>query len=56
VDASDRSGVAASGPARLEKGQRFPELTAAAASGEEMTLPGALDGAWALVVFYRGHW
>ncbi len=41
---------------RLENGDRFPSLTAARVDGESMSLPEDVEGAWALVAFYRGHW
>lgn len=43
-------------PTRLENGDVFPTVSAAAADGSEMTLPDDLEGSWALIVFYRGHW
>ncbi len=43
-------------PNRLENGEVFPTVTASAVDGGEMTLPDDLEGSWALVVFYRGHW
>lgn len=41
---------------RLENGDRLPSLTAPRAEGGSMTLPDDVQGAWALVAFYRGHW
>lgn len=43
-------------PARLETDEVFPTVTAPVADDGEMTLPDDLEGSWALVVFYRGHW
>lgn len=43
-------------PTRLETGEVFPTVSASAADGGKMTLPDDLEGSWALVVFYRGHW
>lgn len=41
---------------RLENGQRFPEITASVVDGSPMTLPEEIEGVWALLIFYRGHW
>ena len=41
---------------KLENGDRLPSLTADRADGGSMTLPEDVEGQWALVVFYRGHW
>lgn len=43
-------------PIRLENGEVFPAVTASAVDDGEMTLPDDLEGSWALIVFYRGHW
>lgn len=43
-------------PGKLENGEVFPTVSASAVDGGEMTLPHDLEGSWALVVFYRGHW
>lgn len=41
---------------RLENGDRFPTLTAPTVDGGETTLPDDLEGDWAVLIFYRGHW
>lgn len=42
--------------ARLEKDDTLPTLTASAVEGGQMTLPDDFEGAWSVLVFYRGHW
>lgn len=41
---------------RLENGDRLPSLTAPRVEGGSLTLPDDVEGQWALVAFYRGHW
>lgn len=41
---------------RVENGERMPTVRADRVDGDPMTLPDDLEGRWALVVFYRGHW
>ena len=41
---------------RLHNGERFPTITASRVRGGEMTIPQDLEGRWAVVLFYRGHW
>lgn len=43
-------------PTRLGNGEVFPTVTAPAVDNGAMTLPDDLEGSWALIVFYRGHW
>ena len=40
---------------RLDNGDPFPQLTAPRVGGDTMTLPGEIEGKWAVVVFYRGN-
>ena len=42
--------------ALLAPGDPFPTLTFARAGGDPFTLPGVLDGAFGVVLFYRGSW
>ncbi len=41
---------------RLRNGERFPTITASRVGGSEMTIPHELEGRWAVLLFYRGHW
>ena len=41
---------------KLDAGQRFPSMTLSLVGGGSVTLPDGLDGAYALILFYRGHW
>ena len=41
---------------KLGAGATFPAMTLSRTSGEAFELPGDLDGAYAVVLFYRGHW
>jgi peroxiredoxin len=41
---------------RLRNGDRFPTITAPSIEGGEMTIPQELEGRWAVLLFYRGHW
>ena len=41
---------------KLGPGTAFPEMTLDLVGGGSITLPGDLDGKYAFVVFYRGHW
>ena len=40
----------------LAPGDPFPTLTFARAGGDPFTLPDVLDGAFGVVLFYRGSW
>lgn len=40
----------------LINGQQFPTMTASRVGGGEMTIPQDLEGRWAILLFYRGHW
>ena len=40
----------------LRNGEHFPTITASLVGGGEMTIPQDLEGQWAVVLFYRGHW
>jgi peroxiredoxin len=42
--------------ARLENGDRFPDLTLSLVGGGTLTLPGALAGSYGVILFYRGAW
>ena len=35
---------------------RFPTITGTTADGETATLPEDVQGSWAVLLFYRGHW
>ncbi|GMR12537.1 MAG: hypothetical protein BMS9Abin29_0727 [Gemmatimonadota bacterium] len=35
---------------------RFPTITGTTTDGETVTLPHDVDGAWSVLLFYRGHW
>jgi peroxiredoxin len=41
---------------RLSNGEHFPTITASRVGGGEMTIPRNLEGRWAVLLFYRGHW
>ena len=41
---------------KLGIGARFPRLTLAVGGGRTMTLPDDLKSAYAVILFYRGHW
>jgi hypothetical protein len=41
---------------KLGPGSAFPEMTLGLVGGGSINLPGDLDGKYAFVVFYRGHW
>ena len=41
---------------RLENGDTLPHLTAPTVDGATITLPDDVEGHWALLAFYRGHW
>lgn len=41
---------------RLRNGERFPTIAASRVGGGEMTIPQDLEGQWAVLLFYRGHW
>ncbi len=40
----------------LKNGQQFPTITTSRVDGGEMTIPHDLEGRWAVLLFYRGHW
>ncbi len=40
----------------LDRGDEFPTVRAAAVGGKPMTLPDDVEGVWAVLIFYRGHW
>lgn len=40
----------------LRVGQRFPDMTARATDGSELTLPASVAGHDSVLLFYRGHW
>ena len=40
----------------LTNGPIFPTITAARVDGGTMTIPQDLEGKWAVLLFYRGHW
>ena len=40
----------------VRNGQRLPDIDAIDAAGEPVTLPGLVEGGWAVVLLYRGHW
>src|SRR5512132_2278743 len=42
--------------ARLENGDRFPDLTLSLVGGGTLALPGALAGSYGVILFYRGAW
>lgn len=41
---------------KLDTGDSFPETTFNLVSGDSLTLPGGIGGAFQVVLFYRGHW
>src|SRR3954451_5058808 len=41
---------------RLEPGDRFPTLTVQPVGSAAFDLPGALAGAYGVILFYRGSW
>lgn len=59
--AGPRETVLGSGPTeevamRPRNGERLPALTAVDESGATVTLPDVVEGRWAAVLIYRGHW
>jgi peroxiredoxin len=40
----------------LEPGDAFPTLTITPPGGPDLTLPGAVDGGYGVILFYRGSW
>lgn len=40
----------------LSPGDFFPATTLRTADGEQIVLPEAINGDYAVVLFYRGHW
>ena len=41
---------------QIRNGEHFPTITASRVGGGEMTIPEDLEGRWAVLLFYRGHW
>ena len=41
---------------KLDTGDAFPQLNLSLAGGGSMTVPDDLGGAYAVLLFYRGHW
>jgi len=41
---------------QVGNGELFPTITASRVGGGEMTIPQDLEGRWATLLFYRGHW
>lgn len=41
---------------RLNAGDPFPELTASTVGGRSLKLPAALEGDYAILLFYRAWW
>ena len=41
---------------KLNIGDTFPRLTLNRVGGGTLDLPGDLDAAYNIVLFYRGHW
>lgn len=41
---------------RLSNDEHFPTITASRVGGGEMSIPRDLEGRWAVLLFYRGHW
>jgi hypothetical protein len=41
---------------KLDTGDSFPETALTLVSGDTLTLPGGIDSAFQVVLFYRGHW
>lgn len=42
--------------AKLDTGDRFPNLTLNLADGGRLELPDGLDAKYKIILFYRGHW
>lgn len=42
--------------ARLQNGDRFPDLSIPTVGGGQMVLPRDLEGSYAVILFYRGAW
>ena len=40
----------------LNPGDQFPATTLRTVAGESLVLPDAIGTAYAVVLFYRGHW
>ena len=40
----------------LKPGDTFPRIELDVVGGEKLVLPGALEGSWAYIMVYRGHW
>jgi peroxiredoxin len=41
---------------RLQNGERFPDLSISTVGGDQMMLPGDLEGFYSVILFYRGSW
>jgi peroxiredoxin len=41
---------------RLGIGDRFPAVTVSLVDGGSVELPDGMDGAYHVILFYRGHW
>jgi len=41
---------------RLGIGDRFPAVTVTLVDGGSVDLPDGMDGAYNVILFYRGHW
>lgn len=40
----------------LDEGDAFPTMDLQLVDGQGLTLPSDLDGSWAVILVYRGHW
>lgn len=47
---------AATATPRIEVGERFPTVAARLVGGGDLILPDDVEGDWAVVLLYRGHW
>ena len=41
---------------KLGAGAEFPPMSIEVVDGAPLTIPGALDSRYTIVLFYRGHW
>lgn len=42
--------------AKLDSGDKFPQITLDLVDGSTVTLPDQLETPYGVVLFYRGHW
>ena len=53
---SGRSPTVPKGPIVLDNGDSLPAIPAIDRDGNDVVIADLIDGAWGVVLFYRGHW